>query len=560
MPLFILFGITLIGNKTCGQHKEYCGQSSARASFKNVVDLSDSSFVAILDYIEPNDTNITYLKAFSTTGRELWDTKDLNPSCRIYQHLRKSTSGMLAVYGHNRNCSANGGGFIHIYDEYGNLHATADFPVVSGISQSWESAKFTTMPWGYALWIRAGEWFGPSYSIVYGLNEDLQLMWETQMPHDSYLTMAALGEKIALSTRESIVLVDSDGEDISETLIPEEPNSYPILFNHPGFGMLMLDSDSLFVFTPEMTIIAGVAFPRDSHSSIHVSSTGQVLVLTLTELKRYSPSLELLEVKELERPPGFFGGQFVELAQNIVIAGTRASPAYFNFMPVNQLSEAWYYYDFEAGPNTTYPDIAVTNVELFDFQPGPDFTFSAGAIVEVENMGNVPLDGFWLNHLEGYALYRNDFSSKYYDVYLNVGESVEVTYENFRVKSYQSPFHDDYIEWYGDDFKEEVCIFSSSPGGYIDRNHSNDDVCLEMRTLFTVNPNDFKAYPNPVLSSFRLGGLDAPSFYRIFDLSGRIIQSGEAHPHRDISLRSNITRGLYIVQVEGVGSLKIIVK
>ena len=64
------------------------------------------------------------------------------------------------------------------------------------------------------------------------------------------------------------------------------------------------------------------------------------------------------------------------------------------------------------------------------------------------------------------------------------------------------------------------------------------------------NPDALRIYPNPVLESFRIQGIEANTLVTIWDISGRMVLQQTFHPDEAVQV-SHLLKGIYLVQVNG---------
>ena len=71
--------------------------------------------------------------------------------------------------------------------------------------------------------------------------------------------------------------------------------------------------------------------------------------------------------------------------------------------------------------------------------------------------------------------------------------------------------------------------------------------------------NHFKVFPNPALNVIQIKGLQGPVKYRIFNFQGQLVQIGTTGPTSLIDI-VNLNPGIYVAQLEGMGTMKFIKK
>jgi hypothetical protein len=101
----------------------------------------------------------------------------------------------------------------------------------------------------------------------------------------------------------------------------------------------------------------------------------------------------------------------------------------------------------------------------------------------------------------------------------------------------------------------DLCLYTAAADNLMDYNHDNDSRCVtvSINTFTGINENikSVQMWPNPATSQITLNSTTSGMhFYKITDITGRLIMSGKYDSNNTVVNITKLGRGVYFVETD----------
>jgi hypothetical protein len=386
----------------------------------------------------------------------------------------------------------------------------------------------------------------------------------------------------ALASKDSIIILNDDGEVMHRWLAPAQPvhcmrweNDTTLLVG-AGTEVFRTDMDGM--------VLASVSLDNVEYIIDIRKDGNRVLALTTTMIAVLSDQLELenwISIPTSVAPYGFVdaddqvwlsaGGALLEIGetdlQQVLLTGTDAM-AYRDGL-VMTASSAGHHNRFGGrmksylmdGTTVSHQDdvellatLDSTSARGISYYPdlGPVYLFHAHTTVKVVNRSGNVLNKVLLSYFaeNAYGLCGTPGQTIVLDdLNLAPGDTVTV------------PFNDLYLmhtPYFGvSSYTETICLVAVSPNDHLDIFSDDNQWCTDVTFTVPVGmeenaaPQELKVFPNPTTGVFDVQGtLGMPANVTLIDMTGRLLHSQQTTNGRLRMDISALPSGLYMVRYE----------
>lgn len=527
---------------------------SYRNKYTDVVNLGDSVWVVSGNYnIMSSFFSGAYLKAFDTSGTELWNTGSLGSAeYQSYNELELLPNGNLVAFGVKQECCDCSMPFLQMlwHSSEGELLNQVNFESIDFFGEEMVVCQTESLL-GFAY-----EQNWPAQSHVLATSSSGDSLWVTELGEVSIKHLISDNGNFVAIGDSVLFRIDETGLVLDSTDYSSPPIDACSAFNHKPFIMW---NEGVYEVLENGTLSLVIPNIMDSSAVELFSGDDRLFVRYHDVIMQYNSDFELTMTTPYNALPHWEQGSTASNQSTFAMVGARHihTPNFHSYR-----GAAIQTIGISGNQLEHFPDLAISSVystlevQEADVPSDNVFVVSGDFTGYLVNEGNVDINSAFVNYLSGYALCNRAGNRELVtNMGLAPGDSMLFTISNIQ----------EIVGIAGDSTAIEFCLFLSDPSNYYDRNGENDEVCFTQTIYVGLPKNEFEivsAYPNPANERIRFEvSKEAKSGQlQVFDHAGKVtIERGFVGVNSlEVSV-SSLRSGLYFARIvtDGKASLPI---